>query len=240
MKDDCKNATPLIMAAWNGQLQAMEKLLQWDVEVNARSKTMGTALNQAILSGKLDCVKLLIENHASVHEFDLEDPDNYTCLAPISLSALLSGREIFGYLMKACWPSMSQPVRNQALNFGALAGRMDAVNQLTDYEYSNLALQTALLHAAANQQLDTMRIFLQKCPELDVGDVLCQVAATKGDLKIIDEMVSNIWKYSLKYGEIPQELRNKALYHAVDMENEPTVRILLEVVKADANATGEE
>lgn len=227
------------MAAWNGQLQAMEKLLQWDAEVNARSKTMGTALNQAILSGKLDCVKLLIENHASVHDFNLDDPDNFVYLAPISLSALLSGRNIFGYLMKACWPSMPQPVRNQALNSAAMAGRMDAVNQLTHYEYSNLALQTALSRAAENQQWDTMRFFFERYSVLDVGDVLCQVAAAKGDPKRIDDMVLTIWKYSLKHEPISQELRNKALYHAVDMENESTVRILLEDVKADANATGE-
>lgn len=236
-EDDRKNATPLIMAAWNGQRQAMEKLLQWNVEVNAKSDTMGTALNQAILSGKLACVKLLIENDASVHKFALEDPDDYKNLAPISLSALLSGPDIFGYLMKTCWASMDEPVRNQALTFGALAGRMNAVDQLTNHPYSKLALQTALSHAAENQQWDTMRIFFKKCHGLDCGDVLWRVASAKGKLERID-MVETIWDYS--HGNLTQESRNKALYHAVNMGNESTVKLLLDILRADANATGEE
>lgn len=239
-KDDCKEATPLIMAAWNGQRQAMEKLLQWKVNVNAKSEKMGTALNQAILSGKLDCVKLLIENNASVNEFDFYDEKvEYASLAPITLSALLSGSDIFHYLMETCWPSMSQLARRQALTLGALAGRTNAVDQMTNQwkDYSVLVIQTVLTQAATDQQWDTMHIFLKKWRGLNCEDVLWRVASAKGRLERIDEMVQTIWDYS--HGELSQKTRDKALYHAVDMGNESTVKILLERVKADANATGD-
>jgi ankyrin repeat protein/uncharacterized RDD family membrane protein YckC len=65
---DKTGMTPLMEAAWGGNLVITRLLLQHGARVNARYGSSNTALIYAALSGSLPCVKTLIHHGAEVNE----------------------------------------------------------------------------------------------------------------------------------------------------------------------------
>ncbi|KAF3929654.1 Ankyrin-2 [Arthrobotrys entomopaga] len=222
--------TPLAMAAFKGHCKVMIKLLNRGANPNALADG-GPVINEAIVSGNLEAVRLLVE-HGALLSHDDEDDDNPP---PLALSALLSDLTMFTYLLDACAEKIPHKEYNKAFISSASAGRIEVTKRLLKFQHDQTTFQEALEAAALEENWEILLLILESCQGLDCDSVFHQIA---GGSEQQDRLLSAIWKHTT--GTVSQQIRDDSLYEAVDREKESTVKLLLEEFGANANATGVE
>ncbi|KAF3922304.1 Ankyrin-1 [Dactylellina cionopaga] len=230
--DDGKEAghsTPLAMAASKGHCKVMVKLLNRGADPNALADG-SPVINDAIVSGNLEAVRLLVEHGAVLtHDDESDNPP------PLALSALLSDLTMFTYLLDACADKIPHIEYNKAFVYSAVAGRIEVTKRLLQFGHSTEVFQGALVAAAGEENWEILILILENSRGLDCDEVFHQIAISSEQQ---DRILSAIWRHT--EGRISKETLDKSLYQAVDKEKETTVKLLLEEFHADANATGEE
>ncbi|KAF3287277.1 hypothetical protein TWF970_007007 [Orbilia oligospora] len=227
---DAGDQTPLAMAAYKGHCRVMIKLLDRGANPNALAEGR-PVINEAIVSGNLEAVQLLVE-HGAILAQDDNDDDNP---APLALSALLSDLTMFTYLLDACADKIPHKEYNKALISSASAGRLEVTKRLLQFNHDVVTFQAALEAAADEENWEIVLLILESSRGLDCDDVFSQIATSSEQQ---DRLLTAIWKHT--NGVISQETIDESLYEAVDIEKESTVKLLLEEFGANANATGVE
>ncbi|EPS39642.1 hypothetical protein H072_6585 [Dactylellina haptotyla CBS 200.50] len=222
--------TPLAMAAFKGHCRVMIKLLNRGANPNALAEGR-PVINEAIVSGNLEAVRLLVE-HGALLTHDDDDDDNHP---PLALSALLSDLTMFTYLLEACADKIPHKEYNKAFISSASAGRLEVTKRLLKFKHNQDTFQAALSAAAYEENWEILLLILESCEGLDCDEIFQQIAVGSEQQ---DRLLSAIWKHT-KCG-ISQNTLDVSLYEAVDKEKETTVKLLLEDFNANANATGAE
>ncbi|KAK6495994.1 hypothetical protein TWF481_002023 [Arthrobotrys musiformis] len=227
---DAGDQTPLAMAAYRGHCRVMIKLLDRGANPNALAEGR-PVINEAIVSGNLEAVQLLVE-HGALLAQDGNDDDNP---APLALSALLSDLTMFTYLLDACAEKIPHKEYNKALISSASAGRLEVTKRLLQFSHDAVTFQAALEAASDEDNWEILLLILESSTGLDCDDVFSQIATSSEQQ---DRLLTAIWKHT--NGSVSQETIDRSLYEAVDIEKESTVKLLLEDFGANANATGVE
>ncbi|KAK6342278.1 hypothetical protein TWF730_001754 [Orbilia blumenaviensis] len=227
---DAGDQTPLAMAAYKGHCRVMIKLLDRGANPNALAEGR-PVINEAIGSGNLEAVQLLVE-HGALLSQDNTDEENP---APLALSALLSDLTMFIYLLDACADKIPHKEYNKALISSASAGRLEVTKRLLQFSHDTTTFQAALEAAADEENWEILLLILESSKGLDCDRVFNQIATSSEQQ---DRLLIAIWKHT--NGNISQQTLDKSLYEAVDIEKESTVKVLLEEFGANANATGSE
>ncbi|KAK6353701.1 hypothetical protein TWF696_005662 [Orbilia brochopaga] len=224
------DSTPLAMAATQGHCRVMVKLLNRGANPNSLGQG-GPVINEAIVSGNMEAVRLLVE-HGALLTHDDEDSE---VPPPLALSALLSDLAMFTYLLDACADKIPHQEYSKALVFSAIAGRIEVTRRLMAFGHDAETLSAALSAAAEEENWDIMMLILESSQGLDCDEVFETVAVSTDQQ---DKILSAIWKHTR--GTVSHETLSNSLYQATDKEKESTVRLLLEEFGANPNATGEE
>lgn len=221
--------TALHMAALDGQVEVMKKLLLRGANANAIADDIGPVINAAISSGNRACVELLVERgvELTVDRDDLQPP--------LAHAASLSDISMFGYLVEKYADKLPAEEYSKAFVKAAEAGRVEVFNKLLEFQHSQEYFQKALEAAVDDWNWDIVLILLDKHEGLNCDKVFYE-AATCTEPQ--DKLLESIWEYT--GGSISRDALNKSLYDATDREKESTVELLLTKFGADPNATGEE
>ncbi|KAK6330555.1 hypothetical protein TWF718_002755 [Orbilia javanica] len=225
---DAGDQTPLAMAAYRGHCRVMIKLLDRGANPNASAEGR-PVINDAIVSGNLEAVQLLVEHGALL----AQDGNNDDNPAPLALSALLSDLTMFTYLLDACADKIPHKEYNKALISSASAGRLEVTKRLLQFNHDIITFQAALEAAADEENWEILLLILESSTGLDCDEVFSQIATSSEQQ---DRLLTAIWKHT--NGNVSQETIDESLYEAVDIEKESTVKLLLENFGANANATG--
>ncbi|WP_417588337.1 ankyrin repeat domain-containing protein [Owenweeksia hongkongensis] len=109
-----KNAsghTPLILAAYNNQVEMADKLIQSGADVNY-TFSQGSAIHGAAFKGHFDVLKLLVENGA-----DIDEPDQNKT-TPLIYATLFGHTELAEYLyVNGADPNYSDATGSSAINY---------------------------------------------------------------------------------------------------------------------------
>ncbi|KAF3926119.1 Ankyrin-1 [Orbilia brochopaga] len=224
------DSTPLAMAATQGHCRVMVKLLNRGANPNSLGQG-GPVINEAIVSGNMEAVRLLVE-HGALLTHDDEDSE---VPPPLALSALLSDLAMFTYLLDACADKIPHIEYSKALIFSAIAGRIEVTRRLMAFGHDVDTLSAALSAAAEEENWDIMLLILESSQGLNCDEVFETVAVSTDQQ---DKILSAIWKHTR--GSVSQQTLSDSLYQATDKEKESTVRLLLQEFGANPNATGEE
>jgi ankyrin repeat protein len=186
--------TPLLLAAFNGQLELVQFLLANGASLEEKINRGDTALLLAAVSGQLDTVKWLLANGASLQE---KNNRGDTAL----LFAAASGKLDTVKWLVANGANLQEKNNNgtTALLVAAANGHLDTVkwllaNGASLQEKENRG-DTALLVAAANGHLDIVNWLLANGASLqeknDRGDTALLVAAANGHLDTVKWLLAN-------------------------------------------------
>jgi ankyrin repeat protein len=221
--------TPLMMAASQGQLEAMTKLLAWSnpADINACASDDGTALTLAIACGQTDAVAQLLKHNAN---------PNITGLGlepPLALAASTGNQVLVKMIMDARgYENTTSPAYGSALASAASSSNIHIFKTIYQVDYSLPARQSALDQAAEVISEDIVHYLLGSGPDLK-----CDTAFTKAAAKGADKILDKLWHYSR--GAFSQQSKDLSLYTATDFELKSTVKMLL-AMGANPDAEGEE
>ena len=221
--------TPLMMAASQGQLEAMTKLLAWSnpADINACASDDGTALTLAIACGQTDAVAHLIKHNANptITARSLEPP--------LALAASTGNQKLVKMIMDARgYGNTTSPAYKSALAAAASSSNLEIFKTVYQVDYSLPSRQSALEQAAEVTSEDIVHYLLGSGPDLKC-DTAFRNAAAKGADKILDKL----WHYSR--GAFTQQSKDISLYTATDFELKTTVTMLL-AMGASPDAEGDE
>lgn len=223
--------TPLHMAACKGHVEVMGRLLKSKADPNAMCSDFGPVINGAIMSGSRKAVELLVDAKA---ELSLES-DEFE--SPLALATLFPDKSMFDYLVKSCSDKLPDREYEKAMIRAAEEGRVDIFEQLisaSTITYTDEGYRKALEAAERESSWDIIRILLLNHEGMDCVDLFVKAAT---GVACQDQILAHVWQYTQQ--NIPQEVLDKCLYKATDLEKESTVELLLGF-KADPNATGQE
>ena len=222
-KDD---DTPLHMAAGEGFVQVMKRLIGRGADINAFANGIGPVINGAIASGNQEAVELLIRKGARLSIDDQDDID-----PPLATAAISPDVSLFDYIISVCADRLPKREYNLALVAAAGAGRTEVFEKLLKYSHPHDIYQMALERATEEIEWDIVKILLEKFTDLDCHQTFI-AASTAWDDRA--EILHTIWRHT--NGTLSIDTINDALYEATDYEKEDTVRLLLTEFGADANA----
>ncbi|KAJ4381978.1 hypothetical protein N0V85_008601 [Neurospora sp. IMI 360204] len=234
--------TPLAMAAANGQVGAMSKLLEYGAEVNAVSRDWGPVINCAIYSGNKDAVALLVNKNAilSVSRMS-EEARSFDIPPPLSLAALCSDLEMFDFLLQRCHADLSTQDYEAAFKWASRAGNTDVMERLIllpEFKAEDHDFQPDLDAAVEAEEWDSVEFLARNEISREKANfdkaVIALVQDVDDNLGTL-EAIGDSATASLTKGKV-----NEALYIATDKEKEKIVNLLLTKFEADANATGPE
>lgn len=118
-----KDETPLMMAAFKGQQDLVQRLLARDAAVN---KTGWTPLHYAATNGHISVMKVLLDKYAFI---DAQSPNGST---PLMMAAMYGSPEAVKLLIdEGADQSMKNQLGMTALDFAKKANRSDAVELLS-------------------------------------------------------------------------------------------------------------
>jgi ankyrin repeat protein len=221
--------TPLMMAASQGQLEAMTKLLAWSdpADLNACASDDGTALTLAIACGQIDAVAHLIKNNANPN---ITGPG---LEPPLALAASTGNQKLVKMIMDAGgYQNTTSPAYGSALAAAASSSSIDIFKTIYQVDYSLPSRQFALEQAAEVTSEEIVHYLLGSGLDLS-----CDTAFTKAAAKGADKILDKLWHYSR--GAFSQQSKDLSLYTATDFELKSTVKMLL-AMGANPDAEGEE
>ena len=115
--------SPLMLAALNGQLEIVAKLVKKGADVN---KTGWTPLHYAATNGHVEVIKLLLENHAYI---DAESPNGST---PLMMASMYGSPQAVKLLIdEGADPLLKNQTGLTALQFAQRGNRSDSAELLT-------------------------------------------------------------------------------------------------------------
>ncbi|MDR2789647.1 MAG: ankyrin repeat domain-containing protein [Campylobacteraceae bacterium] len=91
---DHKGNSLLMLAAYNGNFETVEMLIEFGADVNLKNDRGQTPLAGVCFKGYLDIVKLLVENGAKI------DEDNGFGMRAVIFASMFGNRDIVEYLTK--------------------------------------------------------------------------------------------------------------------------------------------
>ncbi len=150
------NMTALMVAARNGQTEAVKVLIQVGAIVNEANNNGWTALMHAAIEGRIDAVKALIEAKADVNKVN-KDGNTALMLAarwgqPDAINTLVTAGANVNTVNKDGWT---------ALMFAASEGRIDAVKALLEAKADINAVNKEGATAFKLAKIDNIRILLK-------------------------------------------------------------------------------
>jgi len=222
-----KSSTPLHEAAYQSHIPAMAKLVRRGAALDAVDDEVGPIVNAAILSGNTEAIKLLVDCGVSL-------TTEYR-LAPLALAAGVSDLDVLNFLIGSSKEALPAEEYDKALVEAAKYGSGDNFRRLLEFPHPDECFQEALDAAALEGEWEIATSILKTRAGLNCGDAFCE-AASSPDERIAE--MKMMWEYT--NGSIPVERLEEALYEASDMEKEQTVRLLVEELKVNPNAAGEE
>jgi hypothetical protein len=225
--EDEEEDTPLHLAAEEGHVEVMRKLILRGANLNAHSSCSGLVINSAISSGSFAAVELLVKHDVSL-VLDRND-----VMAPLEQAATLSDVSMLEYLMKEYANQLPPEEYSKALVSAAGAGRVEVFNKLLNFKHSHNDFQWAFDEAANKGNWEIVKILLEKRSDLNCDNVFHQAATSTEDQEVLEAL----WEYT--HGTISAEKLDQSLYDAPDLEKTWTVKLLLEKFGADPNATGD-
>lgn len=229
------------MAAHDGRhLEVMQKLLSWGANPDTVQKVIGPVINDAILSGNMDAVQLLIRHNARLN-YDDDGTDRFW-LPPLATAAQSADLAMLDAILTAAGTEkLSQVEYSKALISAAISGRVELVDRLMAEHTPRLEyLQVALEAATDESNWDVVRMFLRTRHEqgqLDCNACFKAAATSSESFAIVKEILNEAWEHSGH--TIDQRVLDECLYTCTDNEEEETVRLLLEM-GASPDAEGEE
>ncbi|MBN9289432.1 MAG: hypothetical protein BGO43_10530 [Gammaproteobacteria bacterium 39-13] len=161
--------TPLHDAAFDGNIRKMKRLLQRDEsQLNAQDILSTTPLHFAVLSGRLDAVKMLVEQGAGVNGYDDDSmlPIHYSSESP----------EISEYLIQHGSIDAKFTELHDAASQGDIVKLEAILNQNPEsIEALDSRGLSPLCYAAALQQHGAFRFLLQRGAKIDrvINDGTC-------------------------------------------------------------------
>lgn len=232
-----QDAGPLAMAAQNGQINIMRKLmLDWKANINAVDSDIGPVLNAAIISGNTDAVKLLLENGVEL-TYDEDLLDKMEVAPPLVMSAYFSDIKMFSAILEGANDKLTPDAIDDAMISAATGGNLDILRTLLEsFEHEHEAFQGSLYAATAEANWEACLLILRHPPAqgLDCEELFQRAATGNEDL---NEVLQACWGNNKS--SISRSVLNDCLYEATDKEKESTVELLLQF-GADANAPGRE
>lgn len=216
------------MAAENGNVDVMKKLIFHDADPNAYSEFSGLVINSAISSGKVDAIKLLVDKGVS-----LTPEDSDTTSSPLAQAASMSDNSVLKYLMQEHADQLPPGGYSKALISAGGAGRMETFKELLSMQHSASDIQNVMDRAAKKAKWDIVTYVLEQHSGLNCDESFYRAAI---GFENKDDALESLWQYS-QFG-ITDRVRARSLYVATDREKYDTVKVLLEKFEADSNATG--
>lgn len=172
----CATMTPLMIAAEQGNIRAVEDLLDKGADINERGRSESTALHQAAEMGHIGVVKMLLNRGADVNAKNIKGS---TAIA----SAADNGHtEIVKQLLLYNVTDM-----NEALRVAAGGGHSEILKLLldkgADLNAADTADWTPLRHAARKGRTAVVKMLLDRGANLDVELTKCEddVVSPYGD-----------------------------------------------------------
>jgi hypothetical protein len=219
--------TPLHMAAANGELKMMTKLISKGADPNFVCNR-GPVINSAIGSGKIETIKLLLDEKVKVEGIG-------NIVPPLALAANISDVSFFKEMLEYR-PGTFTPIEwGQALIQASYVDDSEICDLLLKGSVDEEYLQPALNIAVEAEHWDIMKLILSHRAGLDCEEAFYFFAISEDSN---EEGLKLLWDYSKQ--SIPMTAINAALYQATDYERDSTVQTLITTYNADANATGKE
>lgn len=220
--------TPLHLAAEEGHVAVMKKLIARGASLNAFSEDSGLVLNSAISSGNLATIELLVSHGVKL---STERDDTET---PLAQAASLSDVSMLEYLMKEYSDQLAPEEYSKALIAAAGAGNIEVLSKLLPFEHSDNDYQNALDEAAIEGNWEVTKVLLEKRSNLSCDKAFYEAATRTDDLMVLEAL----WEYT--NGNISAETVDRSLYQVTDDKKIDKVRLLLDRFGADANAQGDQ
>jgi len=227
----------LLMAAHNGELKKVQRLLDSDTDPNARDEAGNTALHRAAAAGHKEIVDLLIKKGAKINVPNKQD------IAPLYVS---KNAEIAGMLLPH--------TPNATLHKAALCGSRCVVEMLiaagADVNTKNEQESTPLDMAALRGHRNIADILLQHGANPDtkdkIGSTPLHWAAFQGHVDVVELLATHSKDVNVKNadGKTPLEVAKTPdiknilrLHGAWTHRDLPTVRRAVQAGNADATRT---
>lgn len=217
--------TPLHDASFVGNIRKMKRLLEKDrTQLNAQDISLCTPLHFAVLSGRLDAVKLLISQGAEINSYDDEEK------LPIHYAAEYS--EISHYLLQ----NGSIDPQCAELHLAAMSGDIVKLEALLKSEPESIDVldsrnNSALHYAALFQQRKAVKFLLQKGAQIDRVNNDClnlvDLAKKEGKHTALSRYIQNKIKFSQESLDAVRRDIEVLLKEALKQAREQNKKILI-------------
>jgi ankyrin repeat protein len=179
--------TPLMAAAYNGNLEIAKLLFKKGAWVNFMSSDVRNALWYATITGKLDLVKFLVDKGAYINISDVSGT------TPLMLAAINGDSEIVKLFIRYKVDiDMKHNDGDSALMYAVANGHSTTAKILVDaganLDISNKYGVTALIICAAENNVEIAKYLIMKKAKIDAktdfGKTALDIAAAKGYAEI--------------------------------------------------------
>lgn len=216
------------MAAFEGYVKVMRKLVAQGADINAFATNGGPVLNAAIASGNREAVELLIDKGV---ELSIEHNEDADIPPPLAAAALNSDTTLFDFLISKCADRLPSRDYDQALRYAAEAGQTEVFEKLLAYDHPQETYQAAMEVAAEEDEWAIVKTILERRTGLDCHKIFVKAAIAFEDQSSV---LRAVWRHTDE--ALPMTVINEALYEATDCENANIVQVLLEEFGADPDA----
>lgn len=227
--EDEDEDTPLHLAAEEGHIGVVKKLIKRGANKDMYSLYSGLVINAAISSGSFDLVEVLVEANVSLFS-DRSDVES-----PLAQAAAMADPAMLHYLMDKYARFIHPSEYSKARISAAGAGRLDVFKSLLGVGNDADDYQAALDKAAKKGKWEIVTFILERRSGLSCDEAFYE-AATGAEVK--DEVLEALGEYT--NGRISDQRLADSLYKATDLEKESTVKLLLSKFNADPDAKGKE
>ena len=234
-----ESETPLALAAKNGCLDVVNKIISKGVNVN--SNLCQTALACAAENGHLEIVKTLMKYGANLElneKYESEKFEKsytqiftYTEETPLRLAVKNGYVDIVDILLKAG----AKHNFDELLNLAATNGHTNVINELIKFKnnenINNNTIQLAyLISAAVNNDINTINELLNFNPNIinlqdQEGKTAFMYAAEKGHLNIINRLI----EFNPDIINLQDKNGKTALIYAIENNNIDIINKLIEI-----------